>query len=211
MRPNWVHAIRQLDVRSVLHNKKRHHRNSPPLPWLGTGTQIKTICNSKLPSIPIVSSDQVNFQRTGTNGCPWPRCRRHAFTGALCCNLSQDHLNLGGDFLQVKRRWNWGWSRWGLLVVSHPWLVILFSLLLCGALSGGLLFWDQETDQELLWTPYGSPVRIDFMLFLCISKMCLLPPLSSLTKKNGLPRHSREIEGLRISSLWEKMSWLQTP
>ena len=49
--------------------------------------------------------------------------------------------------------------RWGLLVVSHPWLVILFSLLLCGGLSGGLLFWQQETDQELLWTPYGSPVR----------------------------------------------------
>jgi len=47
--------------------------------------------------------------------------------------------------------------RWGLLVVRHPWLVILFSLLLCGALSGGLLFWHQETDQELLWTPYGSP------------------------------------------------------
>ena len=54
------------------------------------------------------------------------------------------------------------WCRWGLLVVSHPWLVILFSLLLCGALSGGLLFWDQETDQELLWTPYGSPVGFIF-------------------------------------------------
>ena len=50
--------------------------------------------------------------------------------------------------------------RWGLLVVSHPWLVILSSLLLCGGLSGGLLLWDQETDQELLWTPYGSPVEL---------------------------------------------------
>ena len=54
------------------------------------------------------------------------------------------------------------------MVVSHPWLVILFSLLLCGALSGGLLFWDQETDQELLWTPYGSPVRIIFAIFLLL-------------------------------------------
>ena len=54
------------------------------------------------------------------------------------------------------------------MVVTHPWLVILFSLLLCGALSGGLLFWDQETDQELLWTPYGSPVRIIFAIFLLL-------------------------------------------
>ena len=65
------------------------------------------------------------------------------------------------------------WCRWGLLVVSHPWLVILFSLLFCGALSGGLLFWDQETDQELLWTPYGSPVRID--LFVCASPKRISP------------------------------------
>ena len=43
-----------LDVRSVLHNKKRHQRDTPALPRLGSATQIKTIIlpfsciNSKL-------------------------------------------------------------------------------------------------------------------------------------------------------------------
>ena len=88
--------------------------------------------------------------------------RRHnVLTEAVRCNLSQDHINSGEDILPVIRKQGDSEQslRWGLLVVSHPWLVILFSLLLCGGLSGGLLFWQQETDQELLWTPYGSPVR----------------------------------------------------
>ena len=32
-----------LDVRSVLHNKKRNHRDTPALPRLERATQIKTI------------------------------------------------------------------------------------------------------------------------------------------------------------------------
>ena len=44
------------------------------------------------------------------------------------------------------------------MVVSRPWLVILVSLVVCAGLSGGLLLWRQELDQELLWTPYGSEV-----------------------------------------------------
>ena len=32
-----------LDVRSVLHNKKRHHRDTPALPRLEGATKIKTI------------------------------------------------------------------------------------------------------------------------------------------------------------------------
>ena len=50
-------------------------------------------------------------------------------------------------------------SRLGHLIGKHPWMTILLSLLLCVACSCGMIMWYQVTDDELLWTPYGSPVR----------------------------------------------------
>jgi hypothetical protein len=47
---------------------------------------------------------------------------------------------------------------WGRLACRHPYKVILVSLLLCGAACAGFAFYSMETDDELLWTPFGSPV-----------------------------------------------------
>jgi hypothetical protein len=47
---------------------------------------------------------------------------------------------------------------WGRLACRHPYKVILLSLLLCGAACAGFAFYSMETDDELLWTPFGSPV-----------------------------------------------------
>ena len=35
---------------------------------------------------------------------------------------------------------------------------VLASLALCAVCSGGLAFWNPVTDDEVLWTPYGSEV-----------------------------------------------------
>ena len=48
--------------------------------------------------------------------------------------------------------------RWGKLVTSWPKVSILSSLLMSGIFTSGMINWYQEMDQEVLWTPYNSPV-----------------------------------------------------
>ena len=48
--------------------------------------------------------------------------------------------------------------RWGYRIAHYPWPTILASLALCAVCSGGLYFWNPVTDDEVLWTPYGSEV-----------------------------------------------------
>ena len=43
-------------------------------------------------------------------------------------------------------------------IARYPWPTILASLALCAVCSGGLAFWNPVTDDEVLWTPYGSEV-----------------------------------------------------
>ena len=52
--------------------------------------------------------------------------------------------------------------RWGLVISTWPRLTILLSLLVSGGLTSGMMFWYQEMDQEVLWTPYNSPVNIKY-------------------------------------------------
>ena len=49
--------------------------------------------------------------------------------------------------------------RWGKMISHWPKVTILCSLLVCGVFTGGMLLWYQELDEEVLWTPYNSPVR----------------------------------------------------
>ncbi|TRY79298.1 hypothetical protein TCAL_08847, partial [Tigriopus californicus] len=51
--------------------------------------------------------------------------------------------------------------RLGLLIGNHPWKTVIGALLLCAVCSSGMAFWLQITDDELLWTPYGSPFLED--------------------------------------------------
>eukprot|EP00095_Tigriopus_kingsejongensis_P006955 maker-scaffold406_size180810-snap-gene-0.19 protein:Tk06955 transcript:maker-scaffold406_size180810-snap-gene-0.19-mRNA-1 annotation:"hypothetical protein TRIADDRAFT_52362" len=51
--------------------------------------------------------------------------------------------------------------RLGYLIGSHPWKTIIASLLLCAVCSSGMSVWLTVTDDELLWTPYGSPFLDD--------------------------------------------------
>lgn len=51
--------------------------------------------------------------------------------------------------------------RLGLLIGNHPWKTVIGALLLCAVCSSGMAFWLQITDDELLWTPYGSPFLKD--------------------------------------------------
>ena len=49
---------------------------------------------------------------------------------------------------------------------GRPYLVILMSVLLCGVACAGFGFYNMETDDELLWTPFGSPASVhDSTLF----------------------------------------------
>jgi len=50
-----------------------------------------------------------------------------------------------------------GFHRWGQIVSNWPWTTVILSLVVCGIFSGGMLFWYQEKDEEVLWTPYKSP------------------------------------------------------
>ena len=52
--------------------------------------------------------------------------------------------------------------RWGLVISTWPRMTILLSLLVSGGLTSGMMFWYQEMDQEVLWTPYNSPVNIKY-------------------------------------------------
>ena len=45
------------------------------------------------------------------------------------------------------------------MITSWPRVTVLVSVLVCGAFTGGMALWYQELDQEVLWTPYNSPVR----------------------------------------------------
>ena len=46
----------------------------------------------------------------------------------------------------------------GLWIGRNPYKTILGSLLFCAACSSGMLMWYTLTDDEYLWTPYGSEV-----------------------------------------------------
>jgi hypothetical protein len=70
-----------------------------------------------------------------------------------------------------------GHHRWGQLACEHPYLVILVSVILCGAACGGFGFYSMETDDELLWTPFGSPVSYILMYSINLG--------DSLRKVNG--------------------------
>ena len=47
----------------------------------------------------------------------------------------------------------------GLWIGRNPYKTILGSLLFCAVCSSGMLTWYTLTDDEYLWTPYGSEVR----------------------------------------------------
>ena len=50
--------------------------------------------------------------------------------------------------------------RFGLAVSKNPWLTILLSVTLCIISTTGNFFWNENTNDAELWTPYGSPVCI---------------------------------------------------
>ena len=83
-------------------------------------------------------------------------------------------------------------TRWGEIVSCWPWSTVILSLVGCGILSGGLLLWYQETDDELLWTPYNSPVISQGLM-----KHINTLNFSLLPRRLGFLSISRETEGLR--------------
>jgi len=70
--------------------------------------------------------------------------------GSLCHAISRVSLKVTTFLENI-------FYRWGKLVANWPKLTISFSLLACAAFTCGMIFWYQEMDQEVLWTPYGSP------------------------------------------------------
>ena len=46
--------------------------------------------------------------------------------------------------------------RWGVIVASHPWMVIVISVLITFICSLGLINFSKETDPNKLWIPKGS-------------------------------------------------------
>ena len=55
--------------------------------------------------------------------------------------------------------------RFGLAVSKNPWLTILLSVILCIISTSGNIFWNENTNDAELWTPYGSPVSSKFDFF----------------------------------------------
>ena len=45
----------------------------------------------------------------------------------------------------------------GLAIGKRPWWTINLSVIFCLILTTGVVFWNENTDDEELWTPYGSP------------------------------------------------------
>ena len=41
---------------------------------------------------------------------------------------------------------------------KRPWLTIILSIAVCLVCSAGMVFWQVNTDDEAMWTPYGSSV-----------------------------------------------------
>ena len=41
---------------------------------------------------------------------------------------------------------------------NRPWLTIILSLAVCFVCSAGMVLWQVNTDDEAMWTPYGSSV-----------------------------------------------------
>ena len=52
------------------------------------------------------------------------------------------------------------YSRFGYIIGKYPWTTILVTMIIFIAMSCGLLKFQRSTDDEFLWTPYGSDVRI---------------------------------------------------
>ena len=46
--------------------------------------------------------------------------------------------------------------RLGYGVASHPWRTLAASVIFFLACSGGLILWHNVTEEDILWTPYGS-------------------------------------------------------
>ena len=44
---------------------------------------------------------------------------------------------------------------------NRPWLTIILSLAVCFVCSAGMVLWQVNTDDEAMWTPYGSSVSIN--------------------------------------------------
>ena len=45
----------------------------------------------------------------------------------------------------------------GLAIGKRPWWTIILSVIFCLICTAGVVFWNENTDDEELWTPYGSP------------------------------------------------------
>ena len=45
----------------------------------------------------------------------------------------------------------------GLAIGKRPWWTINLSVIFCLICTAGVVFWNENTDDEELWTPYGSP------------------------------------------------------
>ena len=49
--------------------------------------------------------------------------------------------------------------RLGILIGKYPWTTIIVTLIFFAVMSCGLVKFNASTDDEFLWTPYGSDVR----------------------------------------------------
>ena len=47
--------------------------------------------------------------------------------------------------------------KFGLVIGKRPWWTIIISVIFCLICTAGTVFWNENTDDEQLWTPYGSP------------------------------------------------------
>ena len=47
--------------------------------------------------------------------------------------------------------------KFGLAIGKRPWWTIILSVIFCLICTAGMVFWNENTDDEQLWTPYGSP------------------------------------------------------
>ena len=66
---------------------------------------------------------------------------------------------------------------YGFLIGSHPKAFIFTSVLLAIVSGLGMILWNNVTDVNELWTPYGSKVRhtnsvFHFKIFLTLSMAC---------------------------------------
>ena len=85
----------------------------------------------------------------------------------LACNL---HLSIFPKYAKEEMKFFHFFFSFGVHIGKRPWLTIILSVLLCFVCSAGNVFWQVNTDNDALWTPYGSPVSlITILLMLLLS------------------------------------------